>query len=91
MPRLGRVAIPDQSLVGYLYLGIGCDSGSGDRVGCVQGSGPVGYIAPVGDMRYLNLKAYGEFANANRPAGWNLWRTLNLAPAATPPTLSSPK
>jgi hypothetical protein len=85
-------------LVGYLYQEIGCDSGSGDRVGCFQsrvvGVGPqVGYIFPVGDMQgYLNLKAYGEFANANRPAGWNLWLTFNLSPAApTPPTPSRPK
>jgi hypothetical protein len=81
-------------LVGYLYQEIGCDSGSGDRVGCFQsrvvGVGPqVGYIFPIGDKMqgYLNLKAYGEFANENRPAGWNLWLTFNLSPAApTPPT-----
>jgi hypothetical protein len=84
-------------LVGYLYQEIGCDSGSGDRVGCFQsrvvGVGPqVGYIFPVGDMQgYLNLKAYGEFANANRPAGWNLWLTFNLSPAAaTPPAPTRP-
>ncbi|WP_454618308.1 SphA family protein [Bradyrhizobium cenepequi] len=84
-------------LVGYLYQQIGCDSGSGDRVGCFQsrvvGVGPqVGYIFPVGDMQgYLNLKAYGEFANENRPAGWNVWLTFNLSPAAaTPPTPSRP-
>jgi hypothetical protein len=84
-------------LVGYLYQEIGCDSGTGDRVGCFQsrvvGVGPqFGYIFPVGDMQgYLNLKAYGEFDNANRPAGWNLWLTFNLSPAATPPTSSRPK
>jgi hypothetical protein len=85
-------------LVGYLYQQIGCDSGSGDRVGCFQSRvasvGPqVGYIFPVGDklQGYLNLKAYGEFANANRPAGWNLWLTFNLSPAAaTPPTPARP-
>jgi hypothetical protein len=85
-------------LVGYLYQEIGCDSGSGDHVGCFQsrvvGVGPqVGYIFPVGDklQGYLNLKAYGEFANENRPAGWNLWLTFNLSPAAaTPPTPSRP-
>jgi hypothetical protein len=85
-------------LVGYLYQEIGCDSGSGDRVGCfrsrVVGVGPqVGYIFPVGDklQGYLNLKAYGEFANENRPAGWNLWLTFNLSPAAaTPPTSRRP-
>jgi hypothetical protein len=84
-------------LVGYLYQEIGCDSGSGDRVGCFQsrviGVGPqFGYLFPVGDKMqgYLNLKAYGEFDNANRPAGWNLWLTFNLSPAATPPTSSRP-
>ena len=79
-------------LVGYAYQELGCDSGSGDRVGCfrsrVLGVGPqVGYIFPVGDMQgYLNLKAYGEFANENRPAGWNVWLTFNLSPAAPQPT-----
>jgi hypothetical protein len=84
-------------LVGYLYQELGCDSGSGDRVGCfrsrVVGVGPqVGYIFPLADklQGYLNLKAYGEFANENRPAGWNLWLTFNISPAAeTPPTTPS--
>ncbi|HEY1270413.1 MAG TPA: transporter, partial [Terriglobales bacterium] len=84
-------------LVGYLFQEIGCDSGSGDRVGCfrsrVAGVGPqVGYIFPISDklQGYLNLKAYGEFANENRPAGWNLWLTFNLQPAGAPPTSSRP-
>jgi hypothetical protein len=85
-------------LVGYLYQEIGCDSGSGDHVGCFQsrvvGVGPqVGYIFPIGDklQGYLNLKAYGEFENANRPAGFNVWLTFNLSPAAaTPPTSTRP-
>ena len=64
-------------LVGYAYKQIGCDSGSGARVGCFQsqvfGVGPqVGFIFPVGGMRgYLNFKAYKEFAAENRPEGWN--------------------
>jgi hypothetical protein len=80
-------------LVGYLYQQLGCDSGSGDRVGCfrsrVVGVGPqVGYIIPINDklQGYLNLKAYGEFANENRPAGWNVWLTFNLQPAAAAPS-----
>jgi hypothetical protein len=85
-------------LVGYLYQEIGCDSGTGDRIGCFQsrvvGVGPqFGYLFPVGDklQGYLNLKAYGEFDNASRPAGWNLWLTFNLSPAAaTPPTPTRP-
>jgi len=85
-------------LVGYAYQQVSCDSGSGDRVGCFQSQvysvGPqVGYNFPVGNMQgYLNLKAYGEFANANRPAGWNVWLTFNLSPTAeTPPTSTRPK
>jgi hypothetical protein len=84
-------------LVGYLYQEIGCDSGTGDRVGCFQsrtvGIGPqFGYIFPIGDKMqgYFNLKAYGEFDAANRASGWNLWLTFNLSPAATPPTSSRP-
>jgi hypothetical protein len=85
-------------LVGYVYQEIGCDSGSGDRVGCFQsrtvGIGPqFGYIFPIGDklQGYFNIKAYGEFDAANRPSGWNLWLTFNLSPAAaTPPTSSRP-
>jgi hypothetical protein len=83
-------------LVGYLYQEIGCDSGSGDRVGCFQsrvvGVGPqFGYLFPVGEKMqgYLNLKAYGEFDNASRPAGWNVWLTFNLSPAAAPPPTPS--
>lgn len=84
-------------LVGYLYQEIGCDSGSGDRVGCFQsrvlGIGPqFGYLFPIGDkwQGYLNLKGYGEFDAANRPSGFNIWLTFNLSPAATPPTSSRP-
>jgi hypothetical protein len=84
-------------LVGYLYQEIGCDSGSGDRVGCFQsrvlGVGPqVGYIFPINEkwQGYLNLKGYGEFDAANRASGWNVWLTFNLSPAATPPTSSRP-
>ena len=81
-------------LVGYIYKEIGCDSGSGDRVGCFQSQvfsvGPqIGFLFPVGDMQgYLNLKAYGEFGNANRAAGWNTWITFSISPPApgAPPT-----
>ena len=75
-------------LVGYVYKQIGCDSGSGDRVGCFQsqvvGVGPqIGFIFPVGGMQgYLNFKGYGEFAGENRPTGWNVWGTFVLSPAA---------
>jgi len=78
-------------LVGYAYKEVGCDSGSGDRVGCFQsqvlGIGPqIGYLFPIGTMQgYLNLKAYGEFDGANRPTGWNAWLTFSISPAAPAP------
>jgi hypothetical protein len=77
--------------VGYVYKEIGCDSGSGDRVGCFQsqvfGAGPqVGYIFPLGEMQgYLNVKGYKEFAAENRPDGWNVWVTLAISTAAPEP------
>ena len=77
--------------VGYLYNEIGCDSGSGDRVGCFQsrvvGIGPqVGFIFPVGDMQgFLGVKGYWEFAAQNRPDGWNTWLTFAISPAAPTP------
>ena len=83
-------------LVGYVYDEIGCDSGSGDRVGCfksrVIGVGPqVGFIIPISTTTqgYLNLKGYREFDNANRPDGWNAWVTFVLSPAQQTPSTSS--
>ena len=82
-------------VVGYVYKELGCDSGSGDRVGCFQsqvvGIGPqVGFIFPVGDMQgYLNFKGYGEFAAENRPHGWNTWVTFSISPAAPSPASPS--
>jgi hypothetical protein len=83
-------------LVGYIYDEIGCDSGSGDRVGCFQsrvfGVGPqVGFIIPVSTTTqgYLNIKGYKEFDNANRPDGWNVWVTFVLSPAQQTPSASS--
>jgi hypothetical protein len=79
-------------LVGYAYKEIGCDSGSGDRVGCFQsrvfGIGPqFGYVFPLSqDLQgYINVKGYGEFGNSARPAGWNTWLTFAISPAAAPP------
>jgi len=80
-------------LVGYVYKEIGCDSGSGDRVGCFQsqvvGMGPqLGYIIPLSTttQAYLNLKSYWEFAHDNRPDGWNAWVTLVISPAEQTPS-----
>ncbi len=73
--------------VGYLYDEVGCDSGSGDKVGCFQsrvvGVGPqIGYMIPLGDMQgYLNLKGYGEFDAHARPSGFNVWLSFVLSPA----------
>jgi hypothetical protein len=84
-------------VVGYLYQEVGCDSGSGDRVGCFQsrvvGLGPqIGYLFPVGNLQgYLNLKAYGEFAAQDRPDGWNIWLTFSISPAAPTETASAAK
>jgi hypothetical protein len=83
-------------MVGYIYKEIGCDSGSGDRVGCFQsqvfGIGPqFGYIIPLGQglQGYINVKAYAEFGALNRPSGWNTWLTFAISPAAaTPPAAS---
>src|SRR6266702_4294491 len=76
-------------LVGYVYKEIGCDSGTGDRVGCFQsqvfGIGPqFGYVFPLSEtlQGYINVKGYGEFGNSARPAGWNTWLTFVISPAA---------
>ena len=83
-------------LVGYAYDEVGCDSGSGDRVGCFQsrvfGVGPqVGFIIPISKTTqgYLNIKGYKEFDNANRPDGWNAWVTFVLSPVEQTPSASS--
>jgi len=75
-------------LVGYFYDQVTPDHGCAPQL-CpfesrVIGIGPqIGYIFPVAGMQgYVNLKAYGEFDNANRPDGWNVWLTFVLSPAA---------
>src|SRR5262245_13698491 len=79
--------------VGYVYQQVGCDTGSGNRVGCfksqVVGAGPqVGFIIPLTNevQGYLNLKSYWEFANQNRPDGWNAWVTFVISPAEQTPS-----
>ena len=76
--RLGCIAVPVEAvmvgLVGYVYKGLGCDSGSGDRVAA---SSPVGSRRspdriPVSGRRhaglYLTSRLTGEFAAENRPS-----------------------
>ena len=81
-------------VVGYVYKEVGCDSGSGDRLGCFQsqvvGIGPqLTYLFPVGNMQgYLNVKGYKEFAAQNRADGWNAWLTFAISPAAPSPASS---
>jgi hypothetical protein len=76
-------------LVGYVYDQLTGDSGSGDRVGAFEsrviGVGPqLGYLFPVGEhtQGYMNLKGYGEFDEAHRPGGVNVWLTFAFSPAA---------
>jgi hypothetical protein len=83
-------------LVGYAYKEIGCDSGSGDHVGCFQsqvfGIGPqFGYVFPLsqGLQGYINIKGYKEFGASDRPSGWNTWLTFVISPAAAPPPAPS--
>jgi hypothetical protein len=84
-------------LVGYWYQQITGDSGAGATLGPfksrVGGIGPqIGYIFPVGDMQgYLNLKGYKEFSAENRPEGWNVWLTFQLAQAPPPPASHKPR
>jgi len=81
-------------VVGYAYQQISCDSGLGNRLGCFEarvfGLGPqLGYVFPISDnaQGYLSLKAYREFEDEHRAAGWNAWVTLAISPKApTPPT-----
>jgi hypothetical protein len=84
--------------VGYVYKEVGCDSGSGDRVGCFQsqvvGMGPqLGFIIPLSSTMqgYLNLKSYWEFAGQNRADGWNAWVTFVISPAEQTPAPSTPR
>src|SRR5262245_3899945 len=81
-------------LAGYLYNQASCDGGSGDRVGCFQSrvasvGGQLGYTIPMGELEgNVNVRAYKEFAAANRPEGWNLWLTYTLSPAEAAPARS---
>jgi hypothetical protein len=81
-------------LVGYAYQQITDDFGQHPSFGGfrsrVLGVGPqLGYLFPIGDMQgYLNLKAYGEFAAENRPAGWNTWLTFSISPMAPTGTVA---
>ncbi|TPQ37749.1 phenol degradation protein meta [Bradyrhizobium guangdongense] len=83
-------------LAGYVYKQVGCDSGSGNRVGCfesqVAGIGPqIGFLFPVGTMQgVLSLKGYKEFAAQNRPEGWNTWLTFVISPMAQAPVAAKP-
>jgi hypothetical protein len=49
----------------------------------IIGVGPqIGYNFRVGTMQgYLNLKAYKEFDNNNRLAGYNAWLTFAICSA----------
>jgi hypothetical protein len=38
----------------------------------------------------VSIRAYKEFAAANRPEGWNLWLTYSLSPADPGPARPTP-
>jgi len=75
-------------IVGYVYQQIGCDSGSGNTIGCFRtrifGMGPqLGVRFPIGEMQAsVGLKVFGEFGAKNTPQGWNTFLTVALSPAA---------
>jgi hypothetical protein len=81
-------------LVGYAYQQVTDDFGQHPILGGFQsrviGVGPqIGFLFPVGDMQgFLNLKGYGEFDQANRPAGWNTWLTFSISPMAPTSTVT---
>jgi hypothetical protein len=82
-------------VVGYLYNQASCDGGSGDRVGCFQSrvasaGAQLAYTVPMGALdANVNVRAYKEFAAANRPEGWNLWLTYTLSPSESASTRST--
>jgi len=76
--------------VGYVYTQLTPDRGSAPILGPIEsrvfGVGPqVGYIFPIGNMQgAVNAKAYFEFDNHDRAAGWNTWLTFSISPGAPP-------
>jgi hypothetical protein len=75
-------------LAGYLYQQLTGDSGDGATLGDfksrIVGIGPqIGHLFPAGNMQgYFNLRGYYEFAEENRPPGWNVMVTLAFSPPA---------
>jgi hypothetical protein len=70
--------------VGYFFQQLTGDSGAGATLGSfksrIAAVGPeIGYFFPVGKEKgYVNVKAYWEFGEQNRAAGWNFWLSLAL-------------
>ena len=76
--------------VGYVYKEIGCDSGSGDHIGCFQsqvvGAGPqLGFIIPLTTETQGYLQSQ-SLLGINRPDGWNTWVTFVISPAEQTPS-----
>ena len=71
-------------LVGYFFNQITGDSGAGANLGDfearVTGVGPqIGHLFSMGaGDAYLNFKAYWEFNEKYRPAGWNVWALWSI-------------
>jgi len=78
--------------VGYVYEQLTPDRGSAPILGPIEsrvfGAGPqVGFLFPIGNMQgYVNAKAYFEWDNHDRLAGFNTWLTFSISPAAPAPT-----
>lgn len=84
-------------VAGYAYNQFTPDIGSPPALGPIRsrviGIGPqFGFNVPVGSgmQADVSLRAYGEFAAQDRPAGWDAWLTLSLSPAAPTPTPATP-
>ena len=71
-------------VVGYFFKQLTGDSGAGATLGPfksrIAAVGPeIGYFFPVGkEKAYVNVKAYWEFGEQHRAAGWNFWLSLAL-------------
>ena len=84
MPTLSMIT--RSSDAGQSHLPVTRCRRDGDTIKFIQqtrdGAEIESVIIPMGARdANVNVKAYKEFAGANRPEGWNLWVTYALSPA----------